>query len=247
VLLVWREKRTPHALFPIVVFRNPSIWRCDALALFQGGALIAMITFLPIYLRVGLNADSAEIGILLLPVTAAVPIGAIATGFIVSITGRTAIIPTVSLPIATLLLLCAALWLRALDGAQVSALLSGAGLFMGTVMGVVQLTIQAAAGRDMLGTAAGSVQFSRTIGGALGTALVSTVLFATMTAMDHAATGILARILQEGPEVLNTLAPERAAVVRDEIVGAFRAAFVVIAVFCAAGAGLAWSLPIRRL
>jgi hypothetical protein len=36
-------------------------------------------------------------------------------------------------------------------------------------------------------------------------------------------------------------------VVRAEIVDAFRSAFIAIASFTAAGAALAWSLPLRRI
>mgnify|MGYP000687030338 CR=1 FL=1 len=246
-LLIWRERRTRHPLFPIAVFRNPTIWRSDALAFFQGGALVALLTFLPIYLRVGLDATSSEIGWLLLPLTVLVPVGSIMTGQSVSFTGRTAIFPTLGLSCAAVLLVGTAVWLPSMSGPQLSLLLGAVGICMGTVMGVVQLTVQVAAGREMLGTAAGSVQFSRTVGAALGTAVVSTVLFATMAAVDPAATDVLATILQEGPEVLTTLPAERAEVIQQEIVGAFRGAFLTMAVFSAGGAVLAGSLPLRRI
>lgn len=247
VLLVWRERRAPHPLFPISLFREPSIWRSDVLALCHGAALVSLITFLPIYLRVGLGADAGTIGLFLLPVTVSVPLGSIMTGLLVSATGRTAVFPSIGLIFVVVALFGVAYWLRALDGAHLSMLLAVVGLFMGTVMGVVQLTVQSAAGANMLGTAAASVQFSRTIGAALGTALVGTVVFATMTAMDPDATDVVATILQQGPEILATLDPARAAVIRAEIVGAFRAAFAAIGIFVTVAMVIAWTLPLRRL
>ena len=89
-------------------------------------------------------------------------------------------------------------------------MLGMAGLFMGTVMGVVQVTVQSAAGPGMLGTAAASVQFSRSIGAAVGTALVGAVLFTAMTMIDPKASHAFAAILQQGPDALASLSAERA-------------------------------------
>ena len=52
-------------------------------------------------------------------------------------------------------------------------------------MPVVQLTVQLVAGRANLGAAAASVQFSRSVGAAFGTAIVGAVLFAVLSATDR--------------------------------------------------------------
>jgi MFS family permease len=247
VLLVQRERRTKHPLFPISLFRDPVIWRCDAMALGHGAALVALVTFLPIYLRVGLGAAPGEIGLSLLPVTACVPIGSILTGLLVSRSGRTAIFPSVGLLIGVPLLIVAGLSLEHLSATQLSLLLGLSALFMGTVMGVVQVSVQSAAGLTMLGTAAASVQFSRSIGAAVGTAVVGIVLFAVMSATDSDAAHMFAAILQQGPDVLLTLPEAQRVAIPREIVGAFRAAFFTIAAFEAGVLVLAWSLPLRRI
>jgi hypothetical protein len=118
-------------------------------------------------------------------------------------------------------------------------------LFMGTVMGVVQVTVQNAAGSAALGSAAASVQLARSIGAAAGTALVGTVLFAALALGDPRTLDVFAALLGRGtpadPSLLGS-APLRA-----EIATAFRAAFLAIAAFAAAGTALAWSIPARRL
>ena len=121
------------------------------------------------------------------------------------------------------------------------------GLFMGTVMGVVQVTVQNAAGVASLGSAAASVQLSRSIGASVGTALVGTVLFASLALGDPDAARLFGALLQGGPDTLATVPPARQVVVRGEIAGAFRAAFLTIAAFAAGGMILAWSIPNRRL
>ena len=247
ILLVWRERRASSPLFPIALFHNPTIWRSDALTLFHGAALVSVITFLPIYLRVGLDWSPGAIGVSLLPLTISVPAGSILTGIAVSRTGRTAIFPSVGLIVATAVMVAVGVLLPYLSGLQLSFLLGFAGLFMGTVMGVVQVTVQSAAGPAMLGTAAASVQFSRSIGAALGTALVGVVLFATMTAVDPEAGHTLAAILNEGADALSSMSPERVAAIEAGIGTAFRAAFFTVAGFVGAAMLLAWSVPLRRI
>jgi hypothetical protein len=114
-------------------------------------------------------------------------------------------------------------------------------------MPVVQTTVQFVAGPAQLGAAAASVQFSRSVGAAAGTALVSAVLFATLAASDPAAAGVFVAIVQTGPHALAGLSAERVAVVQAEIAQAFRAAFLVIAGYSALGGVLAWSIPVRRI
>jgi MFS family permease len=247
ILLVWRERRASSPLFPIALFNNPTIWRSDALALCHGAALVSLITFLPIYLRVGLGWSAGAIGLSLLPVTVSVPSGSILTGIAVSRTGYTAIFPSVGLIFATVVLVAVGILLPHLDGVQLSFLLGLAGLFMGTVMGVVQVTVQSAAGAGMLGTASASVQFSRSTGAALGTALVGVVLFATMTAMNPNAGQSLAMILESGADALASMSAQQIAAIEAEIGTAFRVAFFTIAGFVAAATVLAWSIPLRRI
>ncbi len=247
ILLVWRERRAASPLFPIALFNNPTIWRSDALALCHGAALVSLITFLPIYLRVGLGWSAGAIGLSLLPVTVSVPSGSILTGIAVSRTGYTAIFPSVGLIFATVVLVAVGILLPHLDGVQLSFLLGLAGLFMGTVMGVVQVTVQSAAGAGMLGTASASVQFSRSTGAALGTALVGVVLFATMTAMNPNAGQSLAMILERGADALASMSAAQIAAIEAEIGTAFRVAFFTIAGFVAAATVLAWSIPLRRI
>lgn len=120
LLLVWREKSAPDPLLPIPLFRNPSIWRSDALAACHGAMLVSLMTFLPIYMRVTYGADSAEIGLLLLPMTFGVGVGSMITGRIVSRTGRTAIYPSWGLAVVVAMLIGLVIFLPDLSRLQLS-------------------------------------------------------------------------------------------------------------------------------
>lgn len=247
LLLVWREKTVAEPLLPVALLRNPTTWRSDALAACHGALLVSLLTFLPIYLRVVGGASPSQTGLLLLPMTMGVGIGSMVTGRAISRTGRTAIFPSLGLVVVVLGLLVVALWSRHMTLVQLSAFLGFTALFMGTVMGVVQVTIQSTAGPGRLGAAAATVQFSRALGAALGTATVGSVLFAVLAARNPEAAGLFGSVLQGGAGSLASLPAAAQAAVHADFAAAFRAAFFTIAGFAALALALAWSIPLRRI
>ncbi len=246
-LLIWQERLTTAPLIPPALFKQPSIWRADALAACHGAALVALITFLPIYLRAVRGASPAETGLVLLPLTAGIGIGSMTTGQLVTRTGRTAIFPSCGLVAATLGLLFVGFWSPYLSVRELPWIYGVIALFMGTVMGVVQVTVQTVAGSRFLGTAAAMVQFSRSVGAAFGTATVAAVLFSLLATTDRETASLFGTIIERGPDAMAALSPARQAVVEGQIGEAFRAAFVTIAAFTGCGAWLAWTMPLRRI
>ena len=112
---------------------------------------------------------------------------------------------------------------------------------MGCSYPVSQITVQVAAGPARLGAAAGSVQFSRTLGAAIATTLLGALLFGTLAAGDPEVAALFARLVREGPALLPGLAEADRAALREGLTGAFRAAFGGAALLAASGqlAGLA--------
>ena len=169
------------------------------------------------------------------------------TGQLVSRTGRTAIFPSIGLVVASITLLLIAAFAGRLSEHQLPWAFGVVSFFLGSAMPVVNMTSQIVAGPKQLGAVAASVQFSRSIGSALGTALVGAVLFASLAASDRQTAALFADIVERGPTVLGGLTSDHIAVVQAEIAQAFRAAFAAIACFATAGIALAWSIPMRRL
>jgi EmrB/QacA subfamily drug resistance transporter len=247
VLLVRQETRAASPLIPLALLRRPTIWRSDALAACHGAALVALITFLPIYLQVVRGNSPAQTGLLLVPLTVGIFTGSLVTGRLVSKTGRTTIFPVFGLFLVTANLVVLALFVHHIGTAGLAWLLLWNGLFMGTVMGVVQVTVQSESGPLKLGEAAASVQFSRSIGAAFGTALVTAVLFAVLAAKNPDVARAFASMAEHGGRVASVLPADRVAAVEADIAEAFRAAFLSIAGFTAIGMLLALSIPLRRI
>jgi EmrB/QacA subfamily drug resistance transporter len=247
IALAWQERRNTSPLIPPKLFQEPSIWRSDGLAACHGAALVSLITFLPIYLRAVRGAAPAETGLLLLPLTFGIGVGSLITGQIVTRTGRTAVFPTYGLMAATVGLLMVAFWIPRLSTWELPWVFCAIALCMGTVMGVVQVTVQAVSGPRMLGTGAAMVQFSRSVGAAVGTATVAAVLFSFLALTDRETASLFGAIIDHGPAAIASLPAARQSAIESEIGNAFRAAFVTIAMFTSFGAYLAWSLPMRRV
>lgn len=246
-LLVRQESRTESPLIPLGLLRMPAIWHSDAMAACHGAALVSLITFLPVYLEVVRGASPSETGLLLVPLTVGIGTGSLVTGRLVNKTGRTTVFPVAGLAMLTVNLVVLALWASSLGTTAFAFLLLWNGLFMGTVMGVVQVTVQSAAGTLRLGEAAASVQFSRSIGAAFGTALVGTVLFAFLSIRNPEAAHIFALMVERGARATPALSEAQRAAVQIDITDSFRVAFLLIAGFTTAGFFLALTNPMRRL
>jgi EmrB/QacA subfamily drug resistance transporter len=247
VLLVRQERRATAPLLPLALMRQPSIWRADAMAGFSGASLVAMITFLPIYLQVVAGASPARTGFLMLPLTAGVGVGSFLHGKMMSWTGRTAIFPSVGLMITGASLVALSVFTPWLTPWQITWLLGFGAFFQGSAMPVAQVTVQAVAGPRQLGVAAASVQLTRALGSAFGVALVGAVLFVALAATDRDTALLFSQMVRAGPAAMAHLDPARHAAVQDEIRNAFRAAFLTVSVFSCCISALAWTLPMRRL
>ncbi len=247
VLLLRQERRAPSPLLPVQMFRKPGIWRTDLLAACVAAQTVSMVSFLPMYLQVVRGQGAETSGLLLLPLTVGVAIGSLLAGRTIARTGHTAIMPSIGLAISAAMLFAVALFAPAMGDVTLIGVLTVLALATGPTMPVVQMTVQVVAGPKFLGAAAASVQFSRSVGAAFGTALVGAVLFAVLAARDPATAASFTALVEQGPRVLAALPPARQAVVQAEIADAFRAAFLTISLFTAAGMGMAWWLPLRRI
>jgi EmrB/QacA subfamily drug resistance transporter len=247
LVLIWQEKHSSYPLIPATLFRESSVWRSDGLAACHGAALVSLITFLPIYLRAVRGASPAETGLLMLPMMFGIGIGSLVTGQLVTRTGLTAVFPTYGLLAAMVSFLVLAFAVPHLSLLALPWLFGVTTCFMGTVMGVVQVTVKAVAGPRMLGAGAAMVQFSRSVGAAFGTAAVAVVLFSFLAATDSETASLFGSMIDQGPDAIAALTPARQAIVQREIGEAFRAAFVTIAAFTGIGAWLAFSMTLRRV
>ncbi|WP_143531560.1 MFS transporter [Xaviernesmea oryzae] len=176
VLLTHHERRVKAPLFPVPLLMKPVVWRSNAMGSCHGAALVSLTAFYPLYLQENFAVTPLESGMLLLPLTAGIGIGALVTGNLVSRSGKTAIYPAIALAMASCILLLMSMMQSVVSPNVLSTLLAVVACLMGSVMGVVQILVQHAAGKAHLGVASASVSLFRNIGASLGTALIGTLI-----------------------------------------------------------------------
>ena len=247
ILLIRRERRAPAPLLPIQLMRQRAIWTAQAMAACHGAALVALIAFTPLYMRMIGIGDPAQVSWALLTISGCIGFSAMVCGRVITRTGYTMIIPSIGSTCTTIILVYLAMQAGRQTFDQFLLTVGVLSVFMGTVMGVVQVTIQTGAGRRMLGAASGSIQFARSVGASFGAALFGAVLFATAAASDPAAGALFVQILQKGPGAVETLDSARNAALNAVIARGFSNAFLALAFFTALGALLAWINPQRRV
>jgi MFS family permease len=248
VLLVWREKRVRDPLLPLGLLAEPTILRSNLFTACGHGALVALLTFLPIYLQSARGLAPGAVGLLLLPLAIGGGLGGLSAGRLMTATGLSSPIAAAGLSLATVGLVAGALLAAALPVSALAFLFGVVALGIGLSYPVSQINAQVAAGPARLGAAAASVQFARTFGAALATALLGALLFGSLAAGDARVAALFAEAVREGAAALLPRLPgaEQTAL-REGLAAAFRAAFLGAAAVTAIGAFMAWRVPLRRL
>ncbi len=213
--LIRQQRRAPSPLLALKLLRIPAFWRSDVMGACSGASLTAMMTFLPVYFQVVTGASPAQSGLLLIPLTGAVSLGSVCTGWLISRTGRTAVFPTFGLAITALSLIGLAIWAPSLSRVQLSWLVALGSLSQGSAMITAQITVQSVSGISQLGAAAASVQLSRSLGSAFGAAAAGAVLFGLLSAMNPGTADLFAEMVRHGSGVLDRLPAVQQDVVRD--------------------------------
>jgi MFS family permease len=140
-----------------------------------GFALFGALTYLPLFQQIVRGASPTESGLQLVPVMAGVLVASIASGQIITRTGRYKAWPIAGTATATVgMVLLSTMDQNTSTGlAAVEMLVLGLGL--GMVMQVLVLAVQNAVPYEQLGVATSGATLFRSIGGSIGTAILGTV------------------------------------------------------------------------
>ena len=223
--LVRVERRAERPFLPFELLALPAVRYAVLTVIGFASAMFAMIFYLPVYLQLALRSNPAESGLLLLPLTGGIVAGAFITGRVIVHTGRPTAIPGIGLSLSALALFGLA-FLPATRPYLV-ALEVATGLGLGSVMSVMQIVTQTAAGPARLGAAASTVALARSLGSSLGAAAFGALIY-----------GLIG-----GAPVI---AGARSALLEARIDHAFQVAFAAAGGLCLAAAWAASRVPTLR-
>ncbi|WP_436493339.1 MDR family MFS transporter [Actinokineospora sp. HUAS TT18] len=175
---VWNERRMGDAaLLPLRLFQRQAFSLLNVVNFIMGVGMFGMMMSLPLYLQIVKGASPTESGLMTLPLTFGILFAAIASGRVISRTGRYRIFPIIGLGVtAVSMFLFAQIGVdTSLTASMLIMLLAGAGL--GLCMQPLILAIQNDVEPKDIGVATSSATFFRSIGGTVGTAVFLSILF----------------------------------------------------------------------
>lgn len=165
------------ALIPLTLFRSSTFSMATVMGVFVGFGMFGAMLTIPLYLQLVLGANPTESGLQMLAMILGLMISSIASGQIISRTGRYRQFPI----IGTAMLAGGFLYLTFLEYDSSYWFMAGAmlliGLGLGQLMQTLTIASQNSVGPKDIGVATSASTFFRQIGGTLGTAVLLSLLF----------------------------------------------------------------------
>ena len=179
--VVW-ENWALEPILPMRLFKNSIFTLSSALGFLTGIALFGGVVFLPLFLQIVTGLSATNSGLLLLPLTIGIVSGSVASGRMISHTGRYRWWPIGGLAMATM-----RMYLLSTMTGRTPLVLSSMymvlmGLGVGATMQVTVLVVQNSVAHRDLGVATASAQFFRQMGGAFGVAVFGAIVNARLAA-----------------------------------------------------------------
>jgi EmrB/QacA subfamily drug resistance transporter len=226
------EARADHPVIPLSLFRNRNFVLTTSAGLLTAIAMFGALGYLPTYFQMAEGVSAAEAGLLMVPLMGALLISSVASGMLVSRTGRYKV-----LPILGSLLVALGMWLLSTITVEsplavICLFMAVLGVGLGGSMQILTLIVQNEFPHRMVGTATAANNYFRQVGASLGSAIVGSLFVARLTALllerlPAAATSSGGGSKSLTPAIVAAL-PEP---IRMIIIGSYNEALVPIFVF----------------
>jgi EmrB/QacA subfamily drug resistance transporter len=231
ILFGWYENRTAEPIIPLGILRNRTVLICCIALFLSFFQLISMSVLLPLHLQM-IGAVSADLAALrLLPLTLSIPFGSFLAGRLMSANGHYKSL----LFLGSLAASLASFALAFTQPEQVwlmIAVMVVIGLGIGCQLPTALVATQNAVPPSQVGLATALSAFSRLLGGAVGVAVLSSILIALLrnTVPSEAIPAAGGEVLMDlFHAIMNSAADSSGNALRDTAEGAFRNLFIISA------------------
>jgi EmrB/QacA subfamily drug resistance transporter len=183
------ERRAAEPITPLSLFTNRVVGIATVFGFLSGAAMFAGIVFLPLYLQAVLGYSATRSGIAMLPAMFGLVAASMASGVMISKTGRYKMFPVAG----SALLIVALALLATLDAGTSYWLIAGYALLFGVGVGFVMQPVITAVQNSVemkdIGAATGTVNFFQRMGSVIGVAVLGSVLAARLAGAGGEAGG----------------------------------------------------------
>jgi len=175
VVFVVVERRAKEPVIPLRLFRNPIVRAAAVTGLLSGMAMFGAITYVPLYLQAVVGSTATQAGWVLLPfVFGWVVFSVLAARLVLRVGYRRVVLAGMSLLVLAFVLLSS--WDGSLTRLVAARDIALAGVGMGLIFVPMLIAVQSAVPRSLLGSATSLTTFFRTIGGAVGVAIMGAAM-----------------------------------------------------------------------
>jgi len=176
VVFLFIERAADEPIVPLPIFRNPVFAVAAAATFVSGTALFSGTVYIPLFMQGVLHFSATNAGLVTMPMTVSMVAGSMIGGQVVSRTGRYKWISVLGMAIA-----CGGMYLLSLlsmHSRQTTGMADMAvlGFGLGFTIPTLVLAAQNAVPYSMLGVSSSFIQFSRSVGGTIGVAVMGSVL-----------------------------------------------------------------------
>ncbi len=200
LLFIRVERRAEQPIVPLQLFRIQTIASAAVVNFFIGVAMMGTFVYLQFFLQVGLAVDAATAGLVMGPMILVSVAGSVASGQIMSRTGRYKYLAVIGslMMFGSMLLLSTMTRETPIVGVLGRMFLFGIG--MGLMMPVMSIASQNAAPQRYLGIVSAFSQFFQQVGGVIGIGVVGALFNARL------ADGLMQRL---APDLVEIIEPEK--------------------------------------
>jgi len=173
---LWAESRVSNPILPLRLFANRVFAAANGAGFLLSMAFLGVVTFLPLYMQLGLGVDATTSGLAILPMMGGLIVSSTLAGQLVSRTGRYK-----PMLMAGAALLMTGFWLLSQVSTHTTLLdlcwrMGVVGLGLGPSQSLFNIAIQSAVEPHDIGVATSSNQFFRQIGSTIGVAIFGALL-----------------------------------------------------------------------
>jgi EmrB/QacA subfamily drug resistance transporter len=176
VVFIWWEGRAEEPIIPLHLFKNRVFTVANILGFITGLVMFGALIFLPQYFQRIRGISPTVAGWRMLPMLAGVLLTSITAGRLISRLGRYKVFVVAGTAILTLGLAWMSTITITSSGWLISAMLFVIGAGLGMFMQTLIVAVQNAIPYENMGTGTAAVTFFRTLGGAIGAAVLGAVL-----------------------------------------------------------------------
>jgi EmrB/QacA subfamily drug resistance transporter len=250
LLFVLVERKAKEPVLPMRLFGQQTFVVTSMVGLIVGFALFGSVTYFPLYLQVVKGVSPTASGMQMIPMMGGMLVTSIASGQLISRTGRYKIFPIAGTAVMAVGLYLLSRLTPQSTSLMASLLLLVLGIGLGLVMQVLVIAVQNDVDYRDLGVATSGATLFRLVGGSLGTAILGAIfasrLTANLTRLNPGGAGA-GSAQNLSVQTLSRLPAAARAVYADAFTASLDTVFLVATIVCAIGFVLTWLMPERPL